>query len=325
MRVSTRSTRFIRPFALLALALCASAVAAEDKFPSGPVTLIVPYAPGGTTDVVARQYAVALQTALGQSVVVENRPGVSGTLGAQALLRAKPDGYTLAMIPATVFRQPFIQKTAYDPASDFTYLARISGYTFGIVVRADSPWQSWADFLKSARADPGKYSYGSPGQFSTPHVTMLEIGAKTGISLNAVPYKSDAECIPALLGGHVSMCAAGSSAGTLVDSGKLRWLNLWTERRSTRWPDVPTLRELGLDLVSASPYGIAGPKGMKEPVVRVLEDALHKAAVDPVHLAALKRQDQALMYMDGAAYKRFVAEQISVERAMVQRLGLKAD
>ncbi len=310
---------------LLCLTCVSPAAPAEETYPSGPVTLIVPYAPGGTTDVVARQFAAALQKSLGQSVVVENKPGVSGTLGALTLKRAKPDGYTLALIPATVFRQPFIQKTTYDPAKDFTYLARISGYTFGVAVRADSPWHSWQDFIKAATASPGKYTYGTPGQFSTPHVTMLEIGTRTGISLNSIPYKSDGECLPALLGGHVDLCAAGSSAGTLVDAGKLRWLNLWSGQRSPRWPNVPTLKELGLDIVSESPYGIAGPRGMNETVVRVLAQALHKAALDPIHTAALAKQDQALLYMDSQAYTRFAMQQIEQERALVRRLGLKAE
>lgn len=322
--------KYSRPHAFLCAGLtllsCFSEAArAEEAYPSGPVTLIVPYAAGGTTDVVARQFAVALQKTLGQSVVVENKPGVSGTLGALALKRAKPDGYTLSLIPTTVFRQPFIQKAAYDPASDFTYLARISGYIFGVVVRADSPWNSWQDFVKAANATPGKYSYGTPGQFSTPHITMLEISAKTGMSLNSIPYKSDGECLPALLGGHVDMCAAGSSAGTLVDAGKLRWLNLWSEQRSSRWPNVPTLKELGLDIVSESPYGVAGPKGMKEPVVRVLSEALHKAAIDPIHTTALTKQAQAVLYMDAKDYTRFAMQQIEYERALVLRLGLKQE
>ncbi|MCY1212521.1 Tripartite tricarboxylate transporter family receptor [compost metagenome] len=310
---------------LIALLSFSTPTPAEDAYPAGPVTLIVPYAAGGTTDVVARQFAAALQKSLRQSVVVENKPGVSGTLGALTLKRAKPDGYTLAFMPATVFRQPFIQKTTYDPATDFTYLARISGYTFGVVVRADSPWHSWQDFVKAASANPGKYTYGTPGQFSTPHVTMLEISARTSLSLSSIPYKSDGECLPALLGGHVDVCAAGSSAGTLVDAGKLRWLNLWSERRSPRWPNVPTLRELGLDMVAESPYGVAGPKGMGDSVVRVLSEALHKGALDPIHTAALAKQDQALLYMNASAYTQFAMKQIEQERSLVRRLGLKAE
>lgn len=295
---------------------------AEQTYPSRAITLIVPYAAGGTTDVVARQFAMALQKATKQTIIVENKPGVSGTLGAMALKKAAPDGYTLSLIPAPVFRQPYIQKATYDPATDFTYLSRISGYTFGVVVQKDSPWKSWADLVAAAHAAPNKYTYGVPGQYSTPHITMLEISSKLGVELTPIPYKSDGECLPALLGGHVDVCAAGSSAGTLVDAGKLRWLNIWTENRSSSWPDVPTLRDLGLDMVSSSPYGVAGPKGMSENVVRVLESALREAANDPEHVAALNRQQQDLLYLDSKAYTAFAMQQIEREKAVVKQLGL---
>ncbi|AOY95629.1 hypothetical protein BKK79_28320 [Cupriavidus sp. USMAA2-4] len=314
--------------AALAMVLaCAPAARAEGQpaYPTRPLTLIVPYAPGGTTDVVARQFAQSLQGALGQSVVVENKPGVAGTMGALALRQAAPDGYTLSLMPVTVFRQPFIQKTAFDPARDFTYLSRITGYIFGVVVRADSPWRGWADFLRDARARPGGISYGSPGQYSSPHVTMLELAAKEKLDVNHIPFKGDADCLNALMGNHVQLCAAGSAAGALVDAGKLRWLNLWTAQRSPRWPDAPTLRELGYDMVSSSPYGVAGPKGMAPQVVAVLQDALRRATEDPRYLATLKRMDQEPMYLDSAAYTRFALQQIAEEKALVERLGIRAD
>ncbi|MGT2511996.1 tripartite tricarboxylate transporter substrate binding protein [Cupriavidus basilensis] len=323
--------RRIRHIASAVIVLCGATAALAQpaqqaqSYPTRPVTLIVPYAPGGTTDVVVRQFAVALQKALGQTVVVDNKPGVAGTMGALALMQAKPDGYTLSMMPVTVFRQPFIQKTAFDPAHDFTYLSRITGYTFGVVVRADSPWKNWSDFLRDARARPGTVSYGSPGQFSSPHITMIELVTKEKLTVNHVPFKGDADCLNSLMGNHVQLCAAGSSAGTLVDAGKLRWINLWTAQRSPRWPDAPTLRELGYDIVSNSPYGVAGPKGMDPKVVGVLQDALRRAAEDPQHLAALKRQDQDLMYLDSAGYTRFAMQQIAQEKALVERLGIKPD
>ncbi len=316
-----RTTRNAIGSGLLACGLIAVSHA-EQAYPSRPITLIVPYAAGGTTDVVARQFAMALQKSTKQTVIVENKPGVSGTLGAMALKKAAPDGYTLSLIPATVFRQPFIQKASYDPATDFTYLSRISGYTFGIVVQKESPWKSWTDLVAAAKATPDKYTYGVPGQYSTPHITMLEISSKLGLALTPIPYKSDGECLPALLGGHVDMCAAGSSAGTLVDAGKLRWLNIWTEQRSPSWADVPTLRDLGIDMVSSSPYGVAGPKGMSENVVRVLEHAIRDAVNDPEHIAALQRQQQDLLYMDSTAYTAFAMQQIERERAVVKQLGL---
>ncbi|MGO4331009.1 tripartite tricarboxylate transporter substrate binding protein [Cupriavidus sp. M-11] len=324
-----RSGRRIACAAVHAIvALCGVTAAQAQQspgYPTRPVTLIVPYAPGGTTDVVVRRFAAALQKSLGQSVVVENKPGGAGTMGALALRQARPDGYTLSMMPVTVFRQPFIQKTAFDPARDFTYLSRITGYTFGVVVRADSPWKSWPDFLAAARARPGNVSYGSPGQFSSPHITMIELTTRENLTVNHVPFKGDADCLNSLMGNHVQLCAAGSAAGTLVDAGKLRWLNLWTAQRSPRWPDAPTLRELGYDMVSNSPYGVAGPKGMDPQVVRILQDALRRAAEDPLHLAALKQQDQDLMYLDSAGYTRFAMQQIAQEKALVERLGIKAE
>ncbi len=312
------------PCASLMLAFASTASLAQ-VYPSKPVKLIVPYAPGGTTDVVARQFAQSLQVALGQPVAVENKPGASGTLGAMALKQAHPDGYTLSLIPATVFRQPFIQKTSYDPATDFTYLARITGYTFGVVVRADSPWKTWEDMLRDARAKSGTIAYGTPGPFSTPHITMVELAGKEKVSLIHMPFKSDGECLPALLGNHVQMCAAGSAAGTLVDAGKLRWLNLWTAQRSSRWPSAPTLNDLGYDLTATSPYGVAGPKGMDPKVVQVLEVALKRASEDPAHIAALKRQDQELLYLGSSDYSRFAAQQTLKEKALVERLGIKPE
>lgn len=302
-----------------------SAASLAQTYPSKPVTLIIPYVPGGTTDVVVRQFAQSLQAALGQTVVVENKPGVAGTLGAQALKHAKPDGYTLSLIPAPVFRQPYIQKTNFDPATDFTYLGRISGYTFGVAVRADAPWKTWQEMISDARAKPDTIAYGTPGQFSTPHVTMIRLTDKEKVSLTHIPFKSDGECLPALLGGHVQMCAAGSSAGTLVDAGKLRWLNLWTAKRSERWADAPTLYELGYELSATSPYGVAGPKGMDPEVVKTLESALKRAAEDLAHIAALKRQDQELLYLGSADYTSYAMEQIEQEKALVKQLGLKPE
>ncbi len=307
-----------------AVMVLGTSVSFADQYPSKPVKLIVPYVPGGTTDVVARQFAQTLQTALGQSVVVENKPGVSGTLGALALKAAPADGYTISLMPVSVFRQPFIQKTAYDPAKDFTYLGRVTGYMFGVVVRADSPWKTWADFLKDTKGKPDSISYGSPGMYSTPHTTMIQLSNREKMSLIHMPFKSDGECLPALMGNHVQACAAGSAAGALVDSGKLRWLNIWTAKRASRWPDAPTLNDLGYDLSITSPYGIAAPKGLDPKVAQILEASIKRAAEDPAHLAILRKQDQELLYLNAADYTRFALDQIKVEKKLVDELGIGA-
>src|SRR5882724_2302999 len=147
-----------------------------QNFPTRPVTLIVPWPAGGSTDVGMRALASATEKHLGQSIVIENRPGGSGTLApGQMAAIAKPDGYTLAQIPITVFRFPFMQKTTFDPATDFTYIIGVSGYTFGVVVRDDAPWKTFPELLAAAKAEPGKINYGSPGTGTSLHIAMEQI------------------------------------------------------------------------------------------------------------------------------------------------------
>src|SRR5882672_6047771 len=152
-----------------------------QNFPARPVTLIVPWPAGGTTDVGMRALASATETHLGQPIVVENRPGAGGTLGpGQMAATAKPDGYTLAQIPITVFRFPFMQKTTFDPATDFTYIIGVSGYTFGVVVKDDAPWKTFPELLAAAKAEPGKINYGSPGTGTSLHIAMEQIARRQG-------------------------------------------------------------------------------------------------------------------------------------------------
>ena len=158
-----------------AAALAFAASAAAQQFPSKPVTMIVPWPAGGSTDICMRALAEATGKYLGQPVIVENKPGASGTLGAGAMLNAKPDGHTLTQIPITVFRIPHVEKTPFDPLTDITYILGVSGYTLGVVVRSDAPWMSWNDFLGYAKANPDKISFGTPGANTTLHITMEEI------------------------------------------------------------------------------------------------------------------------------------------------------
>jgi tripartite-type tricarboxylate transporter receptor subunit TctC len=180
-------------------------------------------------------------------------------------------------IPITVFRLPFMRKTTLDPASDLTYIIGVSGYTFGVVVRGDAPWKSFRELIDYARANPGKLNYGTPGAGTTLHITMEQIAKQQGVKWVHVPFKGTSETTGALLGGHIDALADATGWSSLVNSGQLRLLVLWTAARSKNWPDVPTLREVGIDMVSNSPFGIAGPKGMDPAVVKIIHDAFKKA------------------------------------------------
>jgi len=305
----------LRTVVAAGFALAASVGAQAQDFPARPVTLIVPWPAGGSTDVGMRALASAAEKHLGQSIVIENRSGGSGTLGpGQMAATARPDGYTIAQIPITVFRFPFMTKTTFDPSTDFTYIIGVSGYTFGVVVRDDAPWKSFQDLTADAKSNPGKINYGTPGAGTSLHITMEQIARQQGIKWTHVPFKGNADSMNALLGGHIHVVADSSGWAQLVNAGRFRLLVTWGVARTKNWPDVPTLREIGIDMVSNSPFGIAGPKGMDPKIVRVLHDAFKKGLEEP--------SDQELFYLSSEDYQNFAMRQIEEARRFITELGL---
>lgn len=314
----------------MGLALCAAAFATTGgetiaaDYPSRPITLIVPWPAGGGTDTQMRLLADIVSKDLGQPITIENKAGGAGTLGPATMAAgAKPDGYTISQMPATVYRLPFVQKTSFDPKKDFTYILQVTGYAFGVAVRNDAPWQNWEEFVAHAKANPGQVSYSSPGAGSTPHLTMEEIARHYGLKLVHVPYKGGAEQNAGLLGGHTVAAAGGTSAfSALADAGQLRMLVVWTRDRLKRFPDAPTLREIGIDKVVTSPYGLAGPAGMDPAVVKILHDAFHKAMQEPAHREFIERTGYTDDYLDTEAYEKFVMQFTDEQEKLVQELGI---
>jgi tripartite-type tricarboxylate transporter receptor subunit TctC len=304
--------------------LAAPAVRAQGRFPERPIRMLVPWGAGGTTDIQMRVLAEQAARRLGQPVIVENKPGAGGVLSAQQLLSERPDGYVISQMPISVFRHPqMAQRALFNPLEDFTWVVHLTGYLFGIVVRADAPWRTLAQFLDYAKANPGKVNYGSPGVGTSLHITMEQIAATRGIEWTHVPFRGWAENSTALLGGQLEASADSSGWSDLVQAGRLRLLTTWGETRAKRFPDVPTLRESGIDIVSASPYGLAGPKGMNPEVVRVLHDAFKEALYDPAHIAILDRFDMSPMYLGSEEYAAFARRTYAEEGEMIRRMGLK--
>jgi tripartite-type tricarboxylate transporter receptor subunit TctC len=299
--------------------------ARADTFPSKPITLILPFPPGGATDVQIRALAAAASRELGQPIVIVNRPGVGGTLGPASMAQsAAPDGYTVSLVAATLFRLPHLMKVSFDPTTDFTYLICLTGYTNGIVVRQDAPWKNLQELLAHAKASPGAVSYGSTGKGSGGHIAMERLAKSAGVEFNFIPYKGMAEETAALLGGHL-MVISDPGWGSQAESGKARVLATLGDNRLKRWPQVPTLRELGHDIVVNSPIGLAGPKGMDPKVVKVLHDAFRKAMADPAYNRALEQNDQVHLYMGSEEYRKYAIEQTAREKRFVQELGIKLD
>jgi len=290
-------------------------------FPAKPITMICPWPPGGSTDQHLRAFAQIASKHVGQNIVVENKPGAGGMLGPGVMAKtAAADGYTISQQPVGAFRIPHMQKVDWDPLNDFSYIIGITGYTFGVVVRADAPYKTLGELLEQARASPGQLSYATPGSGTSPHLLMEEVAMKAGVKLLHVPYKGFAEGAQALLGGHVAAHSDSTGWGRHVDAGTFRLLVTFGEKR-TKW-NAPTARELGYDIVSYSPYGIVGPKGMDAAIVRTLHDAFRKTLDDAEHLKALASLDQVYWYKSSADYARWAAETLAAERATIERVGL---
>lgn len=297
-------------------------LAFAQAFPARPIKYICPWPAGGSTDAVIRAFAESAAKTLGQQVIVDNKPGAGGTFGANELVNARPDGYTLSQLPHGVFRLPHMQKVAFDTLKDFTWIACLTGYTFGLVVPADGPIRSVKDFVDYARANPGKLSYGHTGNGTSPHLAVEEFAARAGITLNAVPFKGNADNMQAILGGHTMAASDATGWAPHVASGKLRLIATYGSKRTKRWPDVPTLDELGYKTVSDSPFGVCGPKGMEPAVVKTLHDAFRKTLEDPAVLSMLEKFDQSVIYMDTETYTRWARETYAAEKATIERLGM---
>ena len=295
-----------------------------QAFPARPIRYICPWPAGGSTDAVIRALAESASKTLGQQIIVDNKPGASGTFGANELVTAKPDGYVLSQLPHGVFRVPHMQKVQFDVLKDFTWIACLTGYTFGLVVPSDSPIKSIKDLVEYAKANPGKFSYGSTGIGTSPHLAVEEFAQRAGIKLNHVPFKGNADNMQALLGGHTMAASDATGWAPHVDSGRLRLLATYGSKRTRRWPNVPTLDELGYKTVSDSPFGVCGPKGMDAAVTRTLHDAFRKTLDDPAVIASFEKYDQSVIYMNTEDYTRFARESFSSEKATIERLGLAA-
>ena len=299
-------------------------LAQAPAFPTRPIRYICPWPAGGSTDAVIRALAESAAKILGQQIIVDNKPGAGGMLGANELVNAKPDGYTLSQLPHGVFRIPHMQKVQFDTLKDFTWIACLTGYTFGLVVQADSPIKSIKDLVDYARANPEKFTYGSTGTGTSPHLAVEEFAQRAGIKLTHVPFKGNADNMQAILGGHTMAASDATGWGPHVEAGKLRLLATYGSKRTKRWPSVPTLDELGYKTVSDSPFGVCGPKGMDPSVVRTLHDAFKKTLEDPAVLATFDKYDQTVIYMNTDEYTKFARESFNAEKATIERLGLAA-
>ena len=320
-----RLRRLLTAATILAGLMATTPLRAESpaEFPSKPVTLIVPFAPGVAADLLFRAIADLAAKHLGQPIIIDNKTGGSGTLGiSQMAATAKPDCYTIAQMPIPVFRLAHMQKVTYDPVKSFTFIIVLAGYNLGAVVKSDSPFKKWQDVIDYAKANPGKFTYATIGAATT-NALAIELAAReSGVQMTHIPSKGGGESIAALLGGHVNMMVESPAWAPLVATGEFRLLLTLGSQRTRKWPDVPVLKELGYSFDFDSPTGIAGPKGMDPVIVQKIHDAFKKAYDDPKAVEIYDKFEFSQRYMNSADYTVLAAKLTADEKAMLEKVGL---
>jgi tripartite-type tricarboxylate transporter receptor subunit TctC len=296
----------------LAAALLAFAplVPAQDAYPTKPVTMIVPFPPGGVADIVGRPLAAAMERTLKQPVVVVNRTGAGGAVGMAAVAKAAPDGYTILMGLSSISVFPVSDringKTPAYEMKDFAPIALVTADPTVLVVRADGPYKSLKDFVAAAKSNPGKINYSSAGVYSTLHVAMEIFAHAAGIKLFHVPYQGGGPAVTALLGGQVEALASGPAAAIgQIKGGKMRALASWSDKRLALLPDLPTFKELGYDAEFYIWSGVFAPAATPAPVLARLREAVRNGANDPDFRGGMAKVATPVAYLDAPEFQKY--------------------
>lgn len=317
--------------ALLALAalLAAAAAPAAAAYPDKPVTIVVPFPPGGSTDTIARMLATRLGAALGQTFVVENKPGATGAIGATQVKRAAADGYTLLVASIGVYAtNPFLQKNlAYDPAQDFDLLTVAVRAPNVLVVHPSVPAKNLAEFVAYFRNNADKVAFASSGSGSSDHLTAALFFQRVGVNGLHVPYKGGAPAISDLLGGQVQASFQNVNAVIgHIKAGKLRALALTGDKRSPVLPDLPTLAEAGIRGVEVYSWqAVAAPKGLPKDVKDKLYRSLIAALTDPEVKSKLTEQGFEIVVNTPEQFAEFLAKELARWKDVIEKGGIKME
>ena len=309
--------------AILAASLANVSVAQD--FPNRPITMVIPYTAGGATDRTFRALAQSSRKYFPQGVVVENKPGGSGAVALASMLAKEPDGYTVTVIVPVIQRASFQTKFAFDTVKDLTPIIQVAGLQYGIVVHPDSANKTLKNLLDEARSKPGVISYMSAGLGSGGHIYMEEIAAANGgIKFNHIPANGDAQAAMALLGKQVDFIAVTPGGWeSNVKAGKLRLLATLGEKRMRMFPDAPTVKELGYQVVHLTPLGLAGPKGLQPNALKVLHDGFRKGMEDASFTSVMDEMENPIMYLGPEAYEKGWAASNIEERERVRKFLTK--
>lgn len=311
---------------LAALLVATSAARAQASYPDRPITMIVPFPPGGVADTVARPVAEALGRVLKQTVVVENKAGAGGALGIGQAARAPADGYTLLLSLSSISILPeadkiLERKPAYQ-LNQFKPIARFTADPTVLVVRADSPWHTLAEFVADLKRKPGTYNYGSSGNYGTMHVPMEMLEASAGVRMTHIPYTGAGPAIIALLAGHVDALASGpSTVVQQIQAGKLRALAHWGDQPLAALPGVPSLTQAGYPVRFAQWSALFVPSKTPDDVVLRLRAAAAKAAADPIVRQVVAKAGSPIEYLDAPEFQTYWDADANAMTQAVRKIG----
>ena len=293
------------------------------EFPTKAIELWVGYGAGGSTDIPARALADAASKILGQPVVIVNKPGGGSSVMLGELKTKKPDGYTLGILSSGGVLSAHLRKVPYHPVNDFDTILQYSVYQYGLVVKVDAPWKNLKDLIAYAQANPDKVKYSTAGAGTPQHLVAIQLGEVAKVKWTHIPFGSGNEAVTALLGGHVDFCPQTTEWKPHVDAGRLRLLAILMDKRMESYPDVPTLIELGYNLVAPSIIGIVGPKGLPKDQVKILHDAFYKGLQDPGFKNSLKQFDLPLIYRNPEDCMKFLKELYESTGKLIEKVEKK--
>ena len=312
--------------AAAALAACAPVAAQAPAWPSRPITLIVPFPPGGLADIVARPVAEALSRELGQPVVIDNKPGAGGGIGMGLAAKSKPDGHTLLMALSSLTVLPeadvILGRAPMFALGDLRPIARYTADPTVLAVRADSPWKTVKDFVDDARKRPGAINYGSSGNYGTMHVPMEILAQDAGIKLTHVPFTGAGPALLALLGGQIQAVSTGPATVLQhVKAGKLRVLGHWGTGSLASLPEVPALKDTGFNAEYAQWSGLFIPAAVPEPIAQRLRTAARNAAQDARVREVINGAGSPILFQDSPEFERYVQADARRMGEVVKRIG----
>ncbi len=303
----------------------AGIIFAQGKYPSKPINFIHGYPAGGGTDIFLRPLLTAAGKTLGQPVVLLNKPGGGTAVALAGLKSEKPDGYTIGSLISGGVLSQHMRKVPYNTVKDFTPIIQCGDWLYGLVVRSDSPWKTFKEFIEYAKANPGKIRYSTAGPGTPQHLVMERLALEQKIKWTHIPFEGEPPALSALLGGHVEASSQAPGWKKYVQDGSMRLLAVYGEKRMQEFPEVPTLLDLGYNITAVGLACVIGPKGLSPQVVETLHNAFRKAMDDPDFIRVARQTDVPIVYRGPQDLGKHLEKMNEEVESLIQTLGLRKE